>query len=413
MNFRKFLVAGALSCSLAISGLAVTNQPAYAVEFSDTMGFSTETSINKLVSLGVMRNPGANFNPDAPLSRGELAFMVNQVMNLSVGKKVAFKDLPSKNALYVPTLKLVNNGYLTTAKGSVKPSKGVTYAEMSKVLSHGLGLKKTWTNRPIDFLFYLVRKDVLDIDTDLDAVVTREEAAVAFDKYITQKGLFTTVNGIVVEATAKTVTVNTGSEYKKVSYATNASVFVSGQGATTEDIVVGSPANVVLNKKGTVAFVAGELLDAEEGALSLSNAKWSIKLSETSTLVKDLNLDAYVAALPNRPTGEFSIKELDTYIKAPHSIQFGAQVFFTNADEVTAIYPWISKATNKDITVSGKTVSVKLTATLIEPFNVLDDAKITLDGKDAKLADLTGALTATVEADKFGNATSITATTKK
>jgi hypothetical protein len=414
MNFRKFLVAGALSCSLAFSSLAVTNQPVFAVEFSDTFGFSTETSINKLVSLGVMRHPGANFNPEGALTRAEFAHMVNQVMTLSTGKKVALKDLSSKNAAYTNTLKLINNGYLTVGKGYVKPSKGVTYAEMSKALSQGLGLKKTWTNRPVDFLFYLVRKEVLDIDTDLDAVVTREAAAVAFDKFITEKGLFTTDNGIVVAVTDKGFTLNNGSEFKTYTFASNVSPFVGGQAVTKAEVQIGSPATVVLNKKGTVAYYGGELLDAEENVIALDKSKWTIGVATATTpaLVKDLNTEAFVAPLPNRANGEFSIKEIDTYTKAK-GVTFSGQVFFTNTEEITAIYAWISKVEGKDITVTGNSVTVSITSAIKETFNVLEEAKVTLDGKDVKLADLKGALTATVEADKFGNVTAIAAVTKK
>lgn len=403
MNFRKFLVAGALSCSLAFTGVAATS-PALAVEFSDTMGFSTETSINKLVSLGVMRFPGENFNPDAALTRAELAYMVNQVISLGVGKKTTFKDLPAKNSLYTPTLKLVNNGYLTTSKGYVKPSKGVTYAELSKVLSHGLGLKKTWTNRPVDFLFYLVKKEVLDIDTDLDAVVTREEAAVAFDKFITLKGTFNTLNGVVVKVSDKGFSLNTGSEIRNLAFAPNVSAFVSGQAVTKADVQIGSPATVVLNKKGTVAYYGGELLDAEDTTIKLSNAKWTI-----GTAVKEVVLDAFVAPLPNRATGEFSIKEIDTYSKS--GVSFSGQVFFTANDEVTALYPYIAKVEGKAVTVTGKKVKVAISSTISETFELADDVKVTLDGKDATLADVTAGITATIEANSAGLVTTIVLTT--
>jgi hypothetical protein len=403
MNFRKFLVAGALSCSLAFTGVAATS-PAFAVEFSDTMGFSTETSINKLVSLGVMRFPGENFNPDAALTRGELAYMVNQVMSLSVGKKTTFKDLPAKNALYTPTLKLVNNGFLTTSQGNVKPSKGVTYAELSKVLSQGLGLKKTWTNRPVDFLFYLVKKEVLDIDTDLDAVVTREEAAVAFDKFITLQGTFNTISGVVVKVSDKGFSVNTGTEVRNLAYAPNVSVFVSGQAVTTGDVQIGSPATVVLNKKGTVAYYGGELLDAEDSTIKLSGGKWTI-----GTAVKELNNDAFVASLPNKPTVAFTIKNIDDYLKA--GAQLSGQVFFTADNEVTALYPYIAKVEGKEITVTGKKVKVTLSSSISETLELADDVKVTIDGKEAKTTDLAAGVKATVEANSAGLVTAITVTT--
>lgn len=405
MNFKKLLVVGALSCSLILPSYAAVNS-AYAVEFSDTSGSQSETSINKLVSLGVMKNPGDAFDPEGELTRIEFAYMVNQVMSLGTGKKVAFADLSSKNSNYTNTLKLVNNGYLSVSKGNVHPQNGVTYAEMSKALAQGLGLKKGWTNRPIDFLFYLVRKDVLDIDVDLDEVVTREAAAVAFDKFITLKGNFTTDNGVVVAVSDKGFTLNNGSDTTDYTFASNSSIFVGDQAVTAEDVQVGSPATVVLNKKGQAAFYAGEILDAEEGALKLTAGKWEI-----GTFKKEINLNAFVASLPNSPTQEFTIKLITEYLG--NGAEFGSQTFFTKDDEVTAIYPFISKVTNKDIVLNGKQLTVTLAAAYKETFAISDDVKVTLDGKEAKLEDLKGALTATITAEKFGSVLTIDATTKK
>ncbi|RDU36018.1 hypothetical protein DRW41_15630 [Neobacillus piezotolerans] len=405
MNFKKLLVVGALSCSLILPSFAAVNN-AYAVEFADTSGSQSETSINKLVSLGVIKNPGDVFDAEGELTRVEFAYIVNQVMSLGTGKKVAFKDLSSKNSNYTNTLKLVNNGYLSLSKGNVQPQKGVTYAEMSKALAQGLGLKKAWTNRPIDFLFYLVRKDVLDIDVDLDEVVTREAAAVAFDKFITLKGNFTTDEGVVVAVTDKGFTLNSASGTTDYTFASNISAFVSGQAVTTEDIQIGSPATVILNKKGQAAYYGGELLDAEEGALKLTNAKWNI-----GTFTKEVNLDAFVASLPNNQEAEFSIKLIDEYLK--NGAEFGAQAFFTKDDEVTAIYPYVSKVTNKDIAINGKQLTVTLSAAYKQTFAINDEVKVTLDGKEAKLEDLKGALTATLTAEKFGSVLTIDATTKK
>lgn len=439
MNFRKLLVAGALSCSLALSsGLTVTNH-AFAVQFSDTQGMEAESSINKLVSLGVMRNPGAEFSPDVKLSRTEFAYMANQVVSLNAGKKLTFKDVTAKNAYYTSVLKMVNNGYLTTSKGNVNLSKGVTYSELAKFLAQNLGLKSSYTNRPVDFLFYLVRKDVLDIDTDLDAIVTREDAAVAFDKFITLKKVFTTEKGIVTEVTDKGFTINNGSENITFTNASNLSVFVSGQATESGDIQVGSPATVIANKKGQAAYYAGEFLDAEEGPIKFINnankwqigtpteaselnlntylaslptiKSWDVNWKFTIKMLKDVNLDAFIAPLPNNQNAEFSIVAFKDY--QANGAEFAGQAFFTNNDEVTAMYPYIAKVTNKDIAVSGKQVTVTLKDGLQETFNVLDDATITFNNSPATLDKLTGAITATIEADKFGNITTITAVTKK
>ena len=414
MNFRKLLVAGALSCSLALSsGLVVTNQ-AYAVSFSDTQGNGSEASINKLVSLGVFRNPGENFNPDVKLSRTEFAYMANQVVSLSAGKKLTFNDVTAKNAYYTNFLKMVNNGYLSTSKGNLNVNKGVTYTELAKFLAQNLGLKSSWTNRPIDYLFYLVRKDVLDIDTNLDAIVTREDAAAAFDKFITLKNTFESASGIVAAVTDKGITLNTGNENMDLTKASNISVFVGGQATEAADIQVGSPAKVFLNKKGQVAYYGGEFLDAEDGPIILNSPNWTIG---AAGLTKNVNLDAFIASLPTSPTNPLTITDVTNYQKA--DVEFAGQAFFTNTDDVTALYPYIAqtkkdkdgKRIEKAITVSGTNVTVAFSDAVKATFNAAD-AVVKLNDKAATLADLTGAVTATFTADKFGNMTTITATKK-
>ena len=412
MKFSKLLVSSALSLSLAFGTVSV--YPAFAVEFADTSGIQSESSINKLVSLGVFPNPGEAFNPDDDFTRYDFAIVANQIMSLKAGaKQVKFSDVGSKDKNYVSVLKMVNEGYLKPNKNSFGKNQGVTYAEFARLLAHGLGLKKQWTNRPVDFLFYLDRKGVLDIDTDLDAVVTREAAAVAVDRFITLVGTFESDSGIVAELYDGGFVYNNGSENVKVKFAKNVSVFVSGQSSANDAIVVGSPVEVVFNKKGEVAYAAGQLLDAEEGALKLTAGKWNI-----GTFVKDVNMDVVMMSLPNSPADPFTLTLFNSYQTA--GAEFFGQAFFTENDEVTLVYPYIKKATaNKDVTVTATSITVAFSAALKQTFVVAEGAKVTLDGKDTTLAalvELAGKGTnfsGNFEAGENGQATSVTLVTKK
>jgi hypothetical protein len=405
LNWRKILYSGVIVSTLTFSSLSAS-----AVSFDDVGGLESEASISKLVSLGVMVNSGSSFNPDSALKRIEFAEIANKILALPSSSSFKIKDVNTTNGKNKSVNKIVKSGILKVNKNNeFKPNNGVTYAEFSKALAQGLGFKAHWSDSAIDYLYYLERKGILDIDTDLDAVVTKEAAALAIDKYMAFNSPYSTDKGVVVEVKEKGFTLNNGSENVYYSYSANASVFVSGQSVTTADVQVGSPATVVLNSKGQAAFYSGELLDAEENTIKLSNAKWTI-----GALTKEVNLDAFVKSLPNKPEEEFSIKLIDMYSKA--GAQFAGQVFFTNMDEVTAIYPYIAKVEGKGITVKDNSLTVSISSTINETFTINDEVKVTLNEKEATVADLVAAqtagetITATIEAEKFGSVTVITAT---
>lgn len=416
MNVRKTIVTCVLSFSLVFSSYSFLT--VHAVEFADTIGISSEVSINKLVSLGVFNDPGDYFDPESELTREEFALISSRIIKFNgVATNLSFSDLSSQSVAHTAAVNMVNNGYLKLNGKAFEPDSGVTYSELAGVLARGLGLKKAWTDRPIDFLYYLERKGVLSIDTDLDEMVTREEAAVAVDRFITLKGLFQSNSGIVVETSENGFVVNNGVENMEYIFASNASVFVSGQGASPIDVQVGSPVQLTLNNQGKVAFVSGEILDAETGSIKLENSKWTIN----GKLVKELNIDAFVAALPNDLKNVFTLKLFDNYQKA--GAQFEAQAFFTDKDEVTALYPYIAKAENKEIKLAKNPllmdITVVFSGTLSQKFKLSETATITVNDKESTLAEIRALqsagekITATIEANEAGLITQITAKSEK
>lgn len=359
---------------LAFSSFLVV--PAFALEFSDTVGIEEEASVYKMVSLGVMSNPGDEFNPSGNLTGAEFTYMA--------------KALGLSGA---------TNG------------KTVTYAQLAKVLASGLGLKASWTNRAIDHLYFLERKGVLSIDTDLDALVTREGAAAAFDRFVTLKGSYKTFSGVVSNNIETHLIIITDSGAAAYPVSKTASAFISGQNTGIDAVQQGSPVHVTLNKQGQVAFVESEYLDAEEGTLVLDAGKMKI-----NNIVKDVNLNAYFAPLPNTPNKAFTFATFNDYAKK--GITFGGQAFFTSEGEISLVYAYAAK-------ISGAKVGFTATGVMVDveglslPFNLSEEAVVKIDGAEStidgfKAYKTKGAkYTATVTTDSFGTVTGIEATTSK
>lgn len=366
---------------------------AQAVAFDDVASMDGEASVSKLVSLGVMSNPGESFDPEGALTRGELAHMVSKSLTLSSGTKpIKVKDLGSKNPQYPGAVKLVANGYFALDKaGNFQPKKAVTYAELSKVLAQQLGLKPHWTNRPVDFLFYLDRKGVLSIDTDLDAEVTRVEAAVVYDTFLAKKGLYNTVEGLIsnVDEAKKVLTVKTADGEVKVGLNALGSVFVDGQSQDFESLFVGYPVTLTLDKAGKGAFVAASQTSSETGVLSfvtdgsLEDGAGKLKIGDT--LTKNVTLDPIVRALPNAPEEAFSLALLKQYNDAKATIS--GTVEFSLYDEVTVVTAQIDKVEGKVVSATEAAITVsfgKFTATFaIDENTVIEGGKLADLVKDA------------------------------
>lgn len=378
MKMRKLLVTGALSLSLAFSSFLF---PVYATSLSDTVGLSSEAAINKLVSLGVFPNTGENFNPEQTLKRADFAYIVKAVIGDAQSAEVA------------------------KGKGDVK------FSELAKVLSRGLGLKSTWTDRPIDFLYYLDRKGVLDIDTDLDAVVTREDAAIAFDKYITLKNKFKSDAGVITQLNEDSIVLDNGIGTTSYKFAKNVSVFVSGQGVETQSLSVAMPVNLIFNPKGEIAFIEGNLLDAEEGTIAFKDGKLLIN----DKIVKDINPNAIFVPLPTSPNDTFTAALFMQYAAA--GAQFIGQVLFPDTNDVTLATLYIAKAENKSLTFQGNKIEIEFTKVLKQSFEISPEVKVTLDEKEVKLEELKSLdkskYTATIEANANGEIVSITAVSNK
>jgi hypothetical protein len=339
-DLRKLVVSGVVASTLLLGSVST-----YAASFDDVSGLDSEMSITKLVSLGYFVNKGSDFHPESGLTRGEFADLAAKLVYLgkAPSKKVKIKDSKNANAA-----KLVSKGYFKlTKKGEFLPKKGLTYAELSKVLASGLGFKTSWSNRPIDFLFFLERKGVLSIDTNLNAVVTKEAAAVTVDKYLQAKDVYKDLNGVIVTSSPTSITVKSDSGVKTYKISSNASLFLDDQATDTDALGLGTAVEVIFDRTGKVAFVDGAGLDSYEGALGYSNGKITV-----GTTQLDVDLNLVVSNLPSNPDKDFTFREFTAYSAAGVSYFGSVYTNYTN-DQVTTLNAAISKINEAGLTVSA------------------------------------------------------------
>ncbi|HLO11946.1 MAG TPA: S-layer homology domain-containing protein [Pseudoneobacillus sp.] len=372
LNWRKFIVTGALATTLTFSSLS-----AMAVSFDDVS--SNEQSITKLVSLGLVVNNGTYFNPDKGLTRQEFAEISSRIMTLGAPKALKIKDVKSNAAV----TRAVSAGILSiNKKGEFKPKNAITYSDLARGLAYGLGFKKSWSNRPIDHLYFLERKGVLSIDTDLDAVVTREEAAVAIDTFMQVSDSYSTGTGIVDRVVGNVVIVKTDIGNKSYKVNTKASLFLDDQAATIGNVARGTEVNVVLNKKGEVSYLSGAGLDVLDGALAYAGGNFTVKGT-----AKNFKLNAVVASLPSASTTPFTFTEFSNY-SAKGGVSFaGTSYANASTDEVTMIEPYVTQVASRAFTVSKGKVTFDFASDLgfkNLTFGLAEDAKVTYVEGDTK-----------------------------
>lgn len=368
LNWRKFIVTGALATTLTFSSMS-----ALAVNFDDVSGSAGETSISKLVSLGIIVDKDTYFNPEDGLTRLEFAGIANRIVSLKASSSLKIKDVTTTSGKNAAVVKVVKNGLLSlNKKGEFKPKSGATNADLAKTLAYGLGFKKHWSNRPLDYLYYLERKGVLDIDTDLDAVVTREEAAVAIDKYMLVKDAYKTSSGVVAGLTKTGFQVKNDSGITNYKLASNASIFLDGQAGVKENLANGTSVELVLNSKYEVAFVSGAGLEVFDGKLSYAGG--NLKHNDN---VKNFNLNAVVRPLPNNRNTSFTYTQFTNY-SSKAGVSFEGTLYSdTSTDQITMMEAYITKVTDMPVTVGNGTVTVDFSGVALrnQSFKFNEEAK--------------------------------------
>ncbi|MCT6922814.1 S-layer homology domain-containing protein [Metasolibacillus sp.] len=146
MHKKLFIAALAASIALPAIVVPVSTEAAtYSKTFKDVSKSSPYyDSIHTMTEKGIISGyEDGTFKPNETLTRKHAAALLNRAVSVKATKNVdAPKDLPKTNAYYNDLMKLVNAGLLDVdAKGNINPNASLTRGEMAKILATAFNLK--------------------------------------------------------------------------------------------------------------------------------------------------------------------------------------------------------------------------------------------------------------------------------
>lgn len=123
-------LAGALVCSLSGSALAAG--------FTDTEGHWAASQISRWNGLGIISGYGEMFHPNAAITRGDMAVVLDRIMGYQAKAVNPFSDLP-ENAYYTSAILGANAaGVLAGDGATVRPNAPITRQEACVLVSRAL-----------------------------------------------------------------------------------------------------------------------------------------------------------------------------------------------------------------------------------------------------------------------------------
>ena len=142
---KKQLVCSALAAAMMLSTAA---PGASAASFSDSAGHWGESSIDRWSNSGVLNGIDNAFNPNASITRGEMATILAEMLGLEERASDTYPDL--NGGWYTDAmLKCAAAGIMTgDDHGQMRPYDSVTGAEIAVILNKALDLSSSRSNYP-------------------------------------------------------------------------------------------------------------------------------------------------------------------------------------------------------------------------------------------------------------------------
>lgn len=112
---------------------------AFAVSFADTRGHWAEDSINRWSDRGVIQGHDGDFEPNSPITRADMAVIIDRVMDYQTKAENKFSDLD--NAYYKdPILRAAQAGVMQGDGKNVRPKDKITREEAVSMLARALSV---------------------------------------------------------------------------------------------------------------------------------------------------------------------------------------------------------------------------------------------------------------------------------
>lgn len=123
------------------SALAFIPNSVFAADYSDVKNHWAKTQISKFSEYGIIQGADGNFRPDDSITRGEIAVIIDKLMNYQVKAQNTFSDLDEK--FYTSSiLKANHSNIITGSDGKVRPNDKMTREETAVLICKAFGLEK-------------------------------------------------------------------------------------------------------------------------------------------------------------------------------------------------------------------------------------------------------------------------------
>ena len=133
-----------LSLVLTLAMLASLLTPAFAAQgasFTDTDGHWAQTSVDRWAGAGVMNGTGSGFQPDKTMTRAEFAQMLVNLLGYTEKAQNTFKDVPNDAWFADAVLKLAAAGVMRGDGVNANPNAEISRAEMAVLLCRALNIQ--------------------------------------------------------------------------------------------------------------------------------------------------------------------------------------------------------------------------------------------------------------------------------
>lgn len=112
---------------------------AFAVSFADTRGHWAEDEINRWSDRGVIQGHDSDFEPNSPITRADMAVIIDRVMDYQTKAENNFADLGT--AYYTdPILRVAQAGVMQGDGKNVRPKDKITREEAISMLARALSV---------------------------------------------------------------------------------------------------------------------------------------------------------------------------------------------------------------------------------------------------------------------------------
>ena len=120
---------------------ADTASEAAGIFFADMDGHWASAAVNKWAGLGVVKGDNRGFRPNAPITRAEMAVILDNLMDYQVAAKNTFKDVDG-SAWYADAILKANSARVLDGDGAghAKPTANITREQAAVMLARALGV---------------------------------------------------------------------------------------------------------------------------------------------------------------------------------------------------------------------------------------------------------------------------------